>query len=101
MVSLSNHRAVARSVSAWPTIASWISAATSAVTNGAEYLVLERRRSTSGSMIRLTVRLNGPPSSALSTSTPAPMARHACSITARRGCRTATGVSGAALIATG
>ena len=36
-------------------------------------------------MMRLTVRLKGPPSSPLSTSTPGPIARHAWSITDRRG----------------
>ena len=46
-------------------------------TNGAENWVFDRSRSTSGSMIRLTVRRNGPPSSPLSTSTPGPIARHA------------------------
>ncbi|WP_197415341.1 hypothetical protein [Mycobacterium sp. M26] len=36
-------------------------------------------------MMRLTVRRSGPPSSPLSTSTPGPIARHAASMTARRG----------------
>ena len=49
---------------------------------------------------RFTVRRNGPPSSPLSTSTPGPIARHARSITARRGWATAMAVS-AVLIATG
>ena len=44
-------------------------------------------------MIRLTVRRSGPPSSPLSTSTPGPIARHAPSITAWRGCLTAIAVS--------
>ena len=61
-----------------------IAAATSALTNGAEYAGLVRNRNTSGSRIRLTVRRSGAPSSPLSTSTPGPIARQARSITARR-----------------
>ena len=67
------------------TIKSCIAAAVSGATTGSEYCGFVRRRNTNGSMMRLTVRLSGPPSSLLSTSTPGPIARHACSITARRG----------------
>ena len=70
-----------------------IASATSDATNGAEYRVFERNRSTKGSMIRLTVRRSGPPSTPLSTSTPGPIARHAFSITARRGWATASVVA--------
>lgn len=53
--------------------------------------------------MRLTVLLNGPPSSLLSTSTPGPIARHARSITARRGWPTVTAgaTCESALISTG
>ncbi|GAB4629662.1 hypothetical protein MAHJHV58_30310 [Mycobacterium avium subsp. hominissuis] len=75
------------------------------MTTGAEYAGLDRSRNTNGSMMRLMVRLNGPPSSALSTSTPGPIARHAASITDRRGCPAAApagtvGGCGSALIST-
>src|SRR6478752_376007 len=92
-LSSSNHAAAARNWAPCPTIRSCIATATSASTNGAEYCAFARSRSTNGSMIRLTVRRNGPPSSPLSTSTPGPMARHARSITARRGWRTAIAVA--------
>jgi hypothetical protein len=67
--------------------------AVSGGTTGAEYCGFDRNRNTNGSMIRLTVRLKGPPSSLLSTSTPGPIARHARSITDRRGWPTATTVA--------
>ncbi|SKV26235.1 Uncharacterised protein [Mycobacteroides abscessus subsp. abscessus] len=59
--------------------------ATSGANTGAENGALLRSRRTSGSRIRFTVLRSGPPSSALSTSTPSPIARQARSITARRG----------------
>jgi hypothetical protein len=76
-LSTSNHAAVSRNADPLPTIRSCIADATPASTNGAEYWVFARSRSTRGSMIRLTVLRNGPPSSPLSTSTPGPIARHA------------------------
>lgn len=76
-LSTSNHDAAEHNWTALPRIASCINVAVAGSTTGAEYWGFDRNRSTSGSMMRLTVRLNGPPSSLLSSSTPGPIARHA------------------------